>query len=966
MAQQEIGLKLKADTTEAMKSVKELERSVNGLESVKRKGDNSNGFLSENDVKNFRRMSEQAETVYKNFLNRYSTMQREFEKRKGELLRQIETGSSHTEVNAARSELRRIESQSTLLETQARAAENLRNRQTSSQSDISNMRQENGGTMLMGGLTRGAMSALAGTLAVSHLFGLAKQGMGMVKSEEEYMAQLGNRMGGYGGDYTQARKDAMDTGMVNGYKAQETMMLTDEFTNMAGTRSKEKTWNDIQDIQTSSRAMGVDSSTLANAGGFLNKVGALQDGDQRKFANLLAGAIKKEGMEGRDTELIEAVNSMAVNSASNQVNLSKSQLDQLVGFQTMLGSKEEGWKGQRGADIATSIDQGIKGGDNRVDMLLGWGSEYQGVSGRAELERMKAKGITDPENVSKIFSNLDKVAGGNKDYQALMVSDMFGVSIDQADRLLEPDIMESLKKGGMSKKEIDALLKSGDSTVDKKAEEYQGSKAASRARTDAQWEETKKSGGEFLDNLWRPAAEFFTGLDPTTQWGAMGMGAAGATVGGSKALGLLKNKFPQFFGSTVGEAGAGAAASAGGSAASAGLGATVKKFLGPVGTLTSISALGDMVDGFGDWLFGHKKGDEKQRGILDPRGLNPWDKKEKYKDSRQGFLPWLFGNDSQIADEEDDKTKAKKTSNTKKDDEQKSKSKEMIELEAKNLDKKESLLNTEAKLKEKEANNVKQLKAESADYKNNASLKGEKEDKGFFGNLWDGIKNWFGFGDDSGSGMTQTSYGGGSKATGSNAALRNQNLKAGGSTMTAAQVNRWIDSKAPKGSILRGQGAAFVKAAEESGLDVKYLVAHAAHETAWGTSNIAKKKGNFYGIGAFDNSPMASAYKYGGTSEGIIEGAKWIAKNYVNKGQNTLNKMRHNNGVHEYATDPDWDKKIANIMAGAPTGTLNVKVSGGITGLSAENNAKVTSALTTTIKNSKLAKNTTQGNGGWL
>lgn len=147
--------------------------------------------------------------------------------------------------------------------------------------------------------------------------------------------------------------------------------------------------------------------------------------------------------------------------------------------------------------------------------------------------------------------------------------------------------------------------------------------------------------------------------------------------------------------------------------------------------------------------------------------------------------------------------------------------------------------------------------------------------------------------------------------------IKNHDLAKTVNTLTAEQLDEWINSKAPKNSIMRGMGETFMKAGQESGLDPRYLVAHAAHETAWGTSRIARDKGNMYGIGAFDASPYASAYGYNGTEAGIIEGAKWIAKNYYGRGQTTLETMRHNGGTHEYATDPLWDEKIAAIMKGS-------------------------------------------------
>lgn len=134
--------------------------------------------------------------------------------------------------------------------------------------------------------------------------------------------------------------------------------------------------------------------------------------------------------------------------------------------------------------------------------------------------------------------------------------------------------------------------------------------------------------------------------------------------------------------------------------------------------------------------------------------------------------------------------------------------------------------------------------------------------------------------------------------------------------LTAAQLNNWIKASSPK-SPFNGQGQVFMEAQKQSGLDARYILAHAALESAWGTSNIARKYNNYFGIGAFDSNPEnAKQYSNPGLAAGIIQGALWIQKNYYNGQykQRTLYSMRHNNNVHQYATDPQWDQKIARIM----------------------------------------------------
>jgi hypothetical protein len=58
---------------------------------------------------------------------------------------------------------------------------------------------------------------------------------------------------------------------------------------------------------------------------------------------------------------------------------------------------------------------------------------------------------------------------------------------------------------------------------------------------------------------------------------------------------------------------------------------------------------------------------------------------------------------------------------------------------------------------------------------------------------------------------------------------------------------------------LTGLGSTFNYFAKLNDFDVLHSVGHAALESGWGTSVIAKRKNNIYGWTAYDSSPMASA-----------------------------------------------------------------------------------------------------------
>jgi phage minor structural protein len=132
--------------------------------------------------------------------------------------------------------------------------------------------------------------------------------------------------------------------------------------------------------------------------------------------------------------------------------------------------------------------------------------------------------------------------------------------------------------------------------------------------------------------------------------------------------------------------------------------------------------------------------------------------------------------------------------------------------------------------------------------------------------------------------------------------------------ITATQINNWIRAKAPN-SPFNGQGQVFIEAQKQSGLDARYILAHAALESAWGSSRIGRTYHNYFGINAYDSNPdNAKKSSNRSLQAGIINGAMWIKEHYYNRGQKTLYAMNHDRNGHNYASDKAWGDKIANIM----------------------------------------------------
>ncbi|EZS85907.1 glucosaminidase domain-containing protein [Staphylococcus aureus] len=125
---------------------------------------------------------------------------------------------------------------------------------------------------------------------------------------------------------------------------------------------------------------------------------------------------------------------------------------------------------------------------------------------------------------------------------------------------------------------------------------------------------------------------------------------------------------------------------------------------------------------------------------------------------------------------------------------------------------------------------------------------------------------------------------------------------------------------------LDGQGKAFAEACKKNNINEIYLIAHAFLESGYGTSNFTSGRYgayNYFGIGAFDNDPdyaMKFAKNKGWTSpaKAIMGGAGFVRKDYINKGQNTLYRIRwnpKNPATHQYATAIEWCQHQASTIA---------------------------------------------------
>ena len=104
-----------------------------------------------------------------------------------------------------------------------------------------------------------------------------------------------------------------------------------------------------------------------------------------------------------------------------------------------------------------------------------------------------------------------------------------------------------------------------------------------------------------------------------------------------------------------------------------------------------------------------------------------------------------------------------------------------------------------------------------------------------------------------------------------------------------------------------------------------FIAAIGIHESAWGTSQIARDKLNLFGYGAYDSNPYNGAYTFSNISESIDLMARVLTKYYLNPAgtkiynSETAVATYYNgptiSGVNtRYATDKNWANAVYKYM----------------------------------------------------
>ena len=145
------------------------------------------------------------------------------------------------------------------------------------------------------------------------------------------------------------------------------------------------------------------------------------------------------------------------------------------------------------------------------------------------------------------------------------------------------------------------------------------------------------------------------------------------------------------------------------------------------------------------------------------------------------------------------------------------------------------------------------------------------------------------------------------------------------SGLSLEQFKKVLTDDKDKNKIFENNAEYFFYIEEQYNINGIFVASIGIHESAWGTSKIAKNKYNLFGYGAYDSNPYNGAYTFSNYSESIDLLARVLVKYYLNPkgttiydGQVASGKYYNGNTVSavnkKYATDKNWANCVYKYM----------------------------------------------------
>jgi len=131
--------------------------------------------------------------------------------------------------------------------------------------------------------------------------------------------------------------------------------------------------------------------------------------------------------------------------------------------------------------------------------------------------------------------------------------------------------------------------------------------------------------------------------------------------------------------------------------------------------------------------------------------------------------------------------------------------------------------------------------------------------------------------------------------------------------ISGEQLDAAIAATVP-GSPLTGLGSAFVSAARRQGINTYFVAAHAAYDSAWGTSPVATRKNNLFGYGVTPTCPFDCAATFATQTEAIDFITQLIKTDYLTPGGRFYTTGTLAGMEPIYSRNPNWAEGVAGVM----------------------------------------------------
>ena len=145
------------------------------------------------------------------------------------------------------------------------------------------------------------------------------------------------------------------------------------------------------------------------------------------------------------------------------------------------------------------------------------------------------------------------------------------------------------------------------------------------------------------------------------------------------------------------------------------------------------------------------------------------------------------------------------------------------------------------------------------------------------------------------------------------------------SGLTIEQFTKALTDSKDKNKIFQNNAKYFYYAEQQYNINGLFVAAIGIHESAWGTSRIARDKNNLFGYGAYDSNPYNGAYTFEDYAESIDLVSRVLVKYYLNPKGTKIYDGGTANGKYysgntlsavnkKYASDKHWAEGVYSHM----------------------------------------------------